>query len=265
MFWHTVVDNTDRSGDDLVVSTPAGPLYGPDLALVHQRGFGFHADACAPGILLRLQPVLERRGIVVELGCGSGQLTRHLVDAGHRVIATDASPAMLALARKHVPDAERIEPLTLPNDPIPTADAVVSVGHVLSYLPDEPALDRALTAAAAGLRAGGVLALDLCDLSYGAARRDDRLIARVEEDWAIVTRLSLPASNRFVRDMTTFVRDEDGRWRRDDEHHENVLTDTARLPALLGGLGITASIEASFGSEALPPGLVAVVGERSPG
>ena len=28
---------------------------------------------------------------VLELGCGSGTLTRHLVEAGHRVVATDAS------------------------------------------------------------------------------------------------------------------------------------------------------------------------------
>ena len=58
-----------------------------------------HGDACAPGILAKLRPVRERGGVVLELGCGSGALTRHLVAAGYRVIATEASPAMLALAR----------------------------------------------------------------------------------------------------------------------------------------------------------------------
>ena len=33
------------------------PYYGRDLALVHHLGYGFHADACAPGILRRLEPV----------------------------------------------------------------------------------------------------------------------------------------------------------------------------------------------------------------
>jgi len=70
------------------------PYYRDDLALVHHRGFGFHADMCAPGIVALLGPVRDRRGLVVELGCGSGLLTRHLLDAGHRVVATDASPAM---------------------------------------------------------------------------------------------------------------------------------------------------------------------------
>ena len=49
--------------------------YRRDLALVHHLGFGFHADACAPGILALLEPVRQRGGVVLELGCGSGQLT----------------------------------------------------------------------------------------------------------------------------------------------------------------------------------------------
>lgn len=62
----------------------ADPYYRRDLALVHHRGFGFHAEACAPGILKLLEPVRQRDGLVLELGCGSGLLTKELVDAGHR-------------------------------------------------------------------------------------------------------------------------------------------------------------------------------------
>ena len=50
-----------------------------------------------------LVDLAERDGLVVELGCGSGHLTRHLLESAHRVIATDASPAMLALARRQAP------------------------------------------------------------------------------------------------------------------------------------------------------------------
>ena len=71
---------------------------------------------------------------------GSGPLTRHLLAAGHRVVASDASPAMLDLARRHLPDGQDIRLIVLPDDPLPAVDAVVSVGHVLSYLPDEEAI-----------------------------------------------------------------------------------------------------------------------------
>jgi SAM-dependent methyltransferase len=230
-------------------------VYRRDLATIHHLAFGGHAGACAPGILALLAPVLERQGTVLELGCGSGALTRHLVAAGHRVLATDASPAMVALAG----DAQI---LVLPDDPPPPADAIVSCGHVLNYLPDEGAIDRALVAIAGALRPGGVLAVDLLDRSYADARRDAPPYARVEEEWVLVSRFESPAPDRFVRDITTFVAAGDGSWRRDDERHENVLVDTTAVPALLAAHGVEARVAASFGDERLPDGMVAIIGRR---
>jgi SAM-dependent methyltransferase len=242
--------------------TGDGTYYRDDLALVHHRGFGFHADMCAPGIVELLRPVRERGGLVVEIGCGSGLLTRHLLDAGHRVLATDASPAMLDLARDVAPDAEDVRRLVLPDDPVPEADAVVGVGHALSYLPDEGSIERALVAIAQALRPGGVLAIDICDLEWAAARRDWSTSGRAGDDWAIITEYSIPAPDRFVRDMTIFVRNDDGSWRRDREHHDNVMIDTGRVPDLLAPLGVDVRVAQSFGDEELPAGLRALVGQR---
>jgi SAM-dependent methyltransferase len=235
--------------------------YRDDLARIHHLGFAEHADACAPSVLALLDGVRQGGGTVLELGCGSGLLTRHLLAAGHRVIATDASPAMLALARQSVPGAD-LRRLVLPDDPLPAADAVVSVGHVLSYLPDEAAIDRALVAASRALRPGGLLVLDLCDRSWGEARRQAPPYVRREREWVIITEYSQPSPHRFVRDMTTFVRNADASWRRDDERHVNVLIDTGRLPGLLADQGVEATVGSAFGSEALPAGLVTLVGQR---
>ena len=116
--------------------------YQHDLALVHDRGYGHHADRCAPGILALLAPDAP----VLELGCGSGALTRHLLAAGHQVIATDASEAMLERARAALGGGADLRRLALPDDPLPAADAIVSVGHVISYLADAAAVGRALAA-----------------------------------------------------------------------------------------------------------------------
>lgn len=239
------------------------PVYRHDLAVVHHRGFGFHAAACAPGILGLLAPVHAQRGLVLELGCGTGLLTRELVGAGHRVIATDASPAMLDVARDLIGDrAEEMRQLTLPDDALPQAEAIVAVGHPLNYLPDAGAIDRALVAIAGALRPGGLLALDICDLEYGRARRNAPHFAGVEEDWAIITKFSMPSADRFVRDITTFLPNSDGSWRRDSEHHENVLIDTAQIPPLLRDHGVEAQVGASFGTESNPPGLRVVIGRK---
>lgn len=252
---------------------PAEPYYRPDLARVHHLGFGFHADACAPGILALLAPVRNRGGLVLEVGCGSGLLTRHLVEAGHRVVATDASPAMVELAREYAgagtgdgagAGAEDVRVLVLPDDPLPPADAVVSVGHVVSYLADRAAVERALVAIAAAVRPGGVFAVDICDLEWGAARQDAPNYSRVEDDWAIITEFSTPSPDRFVRDITTFIRNEDGSWRRDHERHDNVLLDTSVLPDRLRTHGVEVTLASSFGSEALPTGLRVLIGRRPP-
>jgi SAM-dependent methyltransferase len=245
------------------MAEPSVPYYRHDLARVHHRGFAFHAEACAPGILQLLEPVRRRNGLVVEIGCGSGLLTRALVDAGHRVVATDASRAMLELAEEWADGVEELRQLTLPDDPLPGADAIVGVGHALNYLPDAAAIDRALSAIARSLRPGGVLALDICDLAWGEARRDAPNLGLVDDEWAIVTRFSTPTPDRFVRDMTTFVLDEDGSWHRDDERHDNVLVDTAAIPPLLAPLGVDVQVRSSFGGEHLPVGLRTLVGSRS--
>jgi len=234
--------------------------YGPDLALVHDRGFGVHADRVAPGLLSLLEGVRRQGGLVHEIGCGAGALTRHLVSAGHLVIASDASPAFLEIVRQNLPDVD-VRCIRLPDDAVPVADAVVGVGHVLNYLPDATAVRRALTALAATLRPGGLLALDLCDLAFGV-REVEAPDARVGDDWAIVTRFSSPRPDRFVRDITTFLREDDGRWRRSDERHDTVLLETAAVPSWLDGTGVRAGIQAAFGTEEMPRGLVVLVGEK---
>jgi SAM-dependent methyltransferase len=238
------------------------PYYGPELALVHHRGFGFHADACAPGLIARLEPVRTRNGLVVEFGCGSGLLTRHLVDAGFRVLATDASPAMIELARHVVPDAEGLEVVRLPDDPLPPADAIVGVGHPVNYLPDRTAIDRALRRMADALRPGGVLAFDVCDLEYATLRRDVPGDGRYGDDWAVVTRYEIPAPDTFVRHIACFVTDGDGYWRRSDEVHHNALVDANELPALLAAHGVDAVVAPSFGRESMPAGMRAIVGRK---
>jgi SAM-dependent methyltransferase len=243
----------------------AEPYYEADLARIHHLGFGFHAEACAPGVLDLLADVRERDGLVLEFGCGSGLLTQYLVDAGHRVLATDASPAMLDLAREALGDRIQIERLTLPDDPVPRADAIAGIGHALSYLPDEDAVDRAIAALADALRPGGVMAFDLCDLEWGRHRRGEPPRGWVGDDWAIITENPFEGEDRFIREMTTFMREPDGSYRRGFERHHNVLVDTSTIPAKLADLGLQAEVRPAFGTEQLPVGLQVIVARRAYG
>jgi SAM-dependent methyltransferase len=44
----------------------------------------------------------------LEIGCGEGRVARDLRDRGHRVIAVDASPTLIALAHETDPDGEYV-------------------------------------------------------------------------------------------------------------------------------------------------------------
>ena len=73
--------------------------YRNDLAYIHDAGFGQIARAAAPVLLDALRRQGTVRGLVVDLGCGSGILARDVVDAGYEVLGIDISQAMIALAR----------------------------------------------------------------------------------------------------------------------------------------------------------------------
>jgi SAM-dependent methyltransferase len=172
---------------------------------------------------------------------------------------------MLDVARASIGDlVQDLRQLTLPHDQLPPADAIVAVGHPLNYLPDALAIDEALVAIATALRPGGLLALDICDLQWGRARRDIPYFAEVSGDWAIITKFSMPAADRFVRDITTFLPNPDGSWRRDSEHHDNVLINVELIPALLHDHGVEARVRTSFGTENNPAGLWVVIGRKLP-
>lgn len=93
---------------------------------------------------------------VADLGCGTGTLTRLLVDAGYEVDGLDFSPAMIEQARNKVPEAEFI--VGDASDPTLEAgsyDAVLC-RHVLWALPDPVA---ALTHWVRLLRPDGIVIL----------------------------------------------------------------------------------------------------------
>ncbi len=221
------------------------PYYRKDLAFIHHEAFSDYAESVAPGVLSLLGAPCS----VVELGCGGGALTRHLVAAGHRVIATDASPAMLEIAREKVPEAD-VRRLTLPDDPIPAADAVVAVGTVFNYLASKAELQRGLVAAA---RAGDLLVTDILDLSYGDTRPEPVEYFHEGQDWKLRTLNSLETPDRVVREMT--IENDSGVTH---EKHLNVLVDVEEIAGRLG-----AKVQGSFGDEILPPGFRVLVVKRS--
>jgi SAM-dependent methyltransferase len=106
---------------------------------------------------------LPQRGRVLDAGCGTGLPTiRQLLDAGFEVTGIDISEAMLALARRNVPEADlRLLDLTVIGQELGRFDAVVAFFSLLMVPRAE------ITSALARLRdvlvEGGLLVLGMVE------------------------------------------------------------------------------------------------------
>ena len=90
---------------------------------------------------------------VLELGCGTGQVTARLLAAGADVVAVDALAAMLAAARRRAPGATFLEGDAMDADVGGDYDRVV-LSFILHNLAAEERI-RLLGRAAAALAPGG--------------------------------------------------------------------------------------------------------------
>ncbi len=101
---------------------------------------------------------------VLEVGAGTGKLTRHLVALGHDVHATDPDEAMLAVLAASLPDV-RVSQAPAEDLPVPDRSVDLVVGAQCFHWFD---LERALPEIARVLKPGGSVAMTW-------AERDERI------------------------------------------------------------------------------------------
>lgn len=136
-----------------------------------------------------VERVVTPGATVLELGCGTGLVTRHLVAAGAALTAVDNAAPMLAAARRRAPSATFVEGDVVDVGAVGPFDLVVC-GFVLHEL--DPARRAAvLSASAALLVPGGRVGI----LEWATPSRP--LVARL---WRSVVRVIEPAVAHDVLD-----------------------------------------------------------------
>jgi SAM-dependent methyltransferase len=100
-------------------------------------------------------------GRIVDLGCGTGLLTRELATPGRQVLGVDPARAMLAVARRQ-PGAEHVRWVEGDARALgtPDADLLVMTGNVAQVFLDDADWLRTLAAIHSALRPGGYLAFE---------------------------------------------------------------------------------------------------------
>lgn len=135
----------------------------------------FYDTVWAPGVrrvsdevtgLYAMSPLFQKNGWVLDVGCGTGQVTRRLVRQGCRVLGIDPSVDMLRLAKKRLAAELRAGKVLLRNCTVQDLKtkrrfgmAIATYG-VIHHLPNRKALTSCFAAIRRRLEPGGMFMTD---------------------------------------------------------------------------------------------------------
>ena len=236
--------------------------YEADLAYVHHTGFTSFVRKATPGLLQLLRQNDIRRGLVVDAGCGSGIWARELTGRGYDVLGIDISPAMIRLARKQAPGA-RFQVGSFLSAPLPSCDAVTSIGEVVNYAFDrkngKQGLARFFRRVYRALRTGGIFVFDIVEpgLVPGGMPQKRYLEG---PDWTILLEVR-ERRNILTRRIVTF-RQVGRLYRRSEEVHRLHLYAGSEVLAQLSRAGFEARLLSGYGRFQCAPAHAAILARK---
>ncbi|MDP8952627.1 MAG: class I SAM-dependent methyltransferase [Actinomycetota bacterium] len=238
--------------------------YREDLAYVHDAGFLSFAENAAPMLVEALRSGGLERGLVIDLCCGSGPLSRRLSDTGYDVLGVDISGAMVEMARKRVPGGRFVEGSILSLELQPCV-AVAAVGECLNYLFDEgnteEGLEDLLRRIHEALIPGGVLLFDAAGPGRAPGPGPSRIHAE-GEDWAVLATAEEDGERGVLTRRITTFRKVGELYRRGEEVHHLRLIRREAIATQLRNLGFNVRILDSYGEMRFPPGLTGFLARK---
>ncbi len=217
-----------------------GALAGVYDALTEDVGYQRRADY--------LEKLFRRSRIpvhtVLDLACGTGEMTALLTERGYELISVDSSPEMLAAARQK---AETLtgEPPVFLNQSMPeldlygTVDAAICCLDSLNYLTNPKDVQRTFQRLHLFIAPGGLLVFDVNSVAK-LASLDGQVFLDEKEDVYCVWRASYEKRSRICSYwMDIFTARPDGAWDRAGEEHRQKGYEADELRSWLMEAGFT--------------------------
>lgn len=179
-------------------------------------------------------------GLVLDLGCGTGKITRLLSKAGYDMIGVDISEEMLSIAREQ--ESEDI--LYLHQDMrdfelYGTVKAVVSICDSMNYITEEEDLLTVFRLVNNYLDPGGIFVFDLNTIyKYKEILGETTICENREEESFIWDNYYDEEEQINEYDLTLFIKEEDGRYRKYEETHFQRGYTLERIKELIEASGL---------------------------
>ena len=182
-------------------------------------------------------------GIVCELGCGTGKITRRLKNYGYDMIGIDNSSEMLRIARsKEKPGDESI--LYLLQDMrefelYGTVAAVVSICDSINYITDARDLMKVFRLVNNYLDIGGVFIFDVNTLHYYRDVLGSRTICDNRGECSLIWENEYDRRSRInTFELTLYMEQQDGLYSRHEETHYQRAYELGMITRMLEKAGM---------------------------
>ena len=182
---------------------------------------------------------LKKKTRILDLCCGTGQLSQKLSALGYHVTGIDGSSAMLGYARENAPGVELFQKDARDFRLSSKYHAVVSVFDSLNHVMTLRDLTLVFQRVHDVLRDGGFF---LCDLNTEPGylyEWSGSHFTIVEDDHVCVVENSYSASRRIAKFDATIFRYMDGGWYRHDVTLYQKCHSPARVKSALKSVGFT--------------------------
>lgn len=194
-------------------------------------------------------------GLVLDLGCGTGKMTRLLAKAGYDMIGIDLSEEMLGIARAQEPEASGI--LYLNQDMrefelYGTVKAVVSICDSMNYITEEEDLLTVFKLVNNYLDPGGIFVFDMNTIYKYREILGETTICENREEGSFIWDNYYDEEEQINEyDLTLFIKEEDGRYRKYEETHYQRGYDLEKVKALIAEAGM--EFVACYGEDSFDP------------
>ncbi len=215
--------------------------YGP-YAAIYNRIWGPRlVDMVVPPLEELLLRHMPPGAELLDLCCGSGQITEALSARGFRMTGIDISEEMIDLARRNAPSCHFLVGDARSFDLPAVFDGALSTLDSMNHIVRLEDLSAVFANLHRSLRPGGLFVFDV--LLAGLYQPEPQsFAAQVEEDYVMVTREAFDAEQHLSRyEMTLFYRKEgeQGLWRRWDSTSWEKFYAAAELESALTATGFT--------------------------
>lgn len=181
-------------------------------------------------------------GLVLDLGCGTGKLTRLLAEAGYDMIGADSSAQMLEIAQEAEGGAGRILYLLQDMRALElygTVRAAVSICDSVNYILEEDELREVFRLVNNYLDPRGIFIFDLNTVYKYRELLGEATIAENREEGSFIWENYFDEESGINEyDLTLFIREEGGLYRKYEETHYQRVYSLIAVRRLLSEAGM---------------------------